>query len=392
MPKQPDNKNQSTRHHNRRSPEPGQNHALTLNGRIMVLLLVIGFIAAGCGVLIYKLYTLQIRDAEQYRVQAAEQQLSDTQIPATRGSIYSANGKLLAKSSVVWNIIANPSKCNQDYVAETSQKISELLNGSVSAEKIQEQLSKTNSQYRVIAKGIDMVTAQSIIDYANTKRITNGKAEGDPDAKYETVLSMYKESSSTREYPNGMYLSSVLGFCDDSGNGMYGLEKSYDEKLVGTPGRSISSENAWGYELANEESDTHAAINGYNLNLTIDDTIQTVLETELSNAIDDYCRKRGYGVVRQLVGHGIGTHLHEDPSIPNYHQWRRGIKLCPGMTLAIEPMINIGGYEVAWADDDWTVVTMDGSLSAHYENTVLITDGEPEILTLTEDEKRLLEG
>ena len=87
MPKQPDNKNQSTRHHNRRSPEPGQNHALTLNGRIMVFLLVIGFIAAGCGVLIYKLYTLQIRDAEQYRVQAAEQQLSDTQIPATRGSI-----------------------------------------------------------------------------------------------------------------------------------------------------------------------------------------------------------------------------------------------------------------------------------------------------------------
>lgn len=81
MPKQPDNKNKSTRHHNRRSPEPGQNHALTLNGRIMVLLLVIGFIAAGCGVLIYKLYTLQIRDAEQYRVQAAEQQLSDTQIP-----------------------------------------------------------------------------------------------------------------------------------------------------------------------------------------------------------------------------------------------------------------------------------------------------------------------
>ena len=320
MPKQPDNKNQSTRHHNRRSPEPGQNHALTLNGRIMVLLLVIGFIAAGCGVLIYKLYTLQIRDAEQYRVQAAEQQLSDTQIPATRGSIYSANGKLLAKSSVVWNIIANPSKCNQNYVAEASQKISELLNGSVSAEKIQEQLSKTNSQYRVIAKDIDMVTAQSIIDYANTKRITNGKAEGDSDAKYETVLSMYKESSSTREYPNGMYLSSVLGFCDDSGNGMYGLEKSYDEKLVGTPGRSISSENAWGYELANEESDTHAAINGYNLNLTIDDTIQTVLETELSNAIDDYdVQNRASAIVMNVntgAVLGMATAPQFDPNDP----------------------------------------------------------------------------
>ena len=221
---------------------------------------------------------------------------------------------------MVWNIIANPSKCNQDYVAEASQKISELLNGSVSAEKIQEQLSKTNSQYRVIAKGIDMVTAQSIIDYANTKRITNGKAEGDPDAKYETVLSMYKESSSTREYPNGMYLSSVLGFCDDSGNGMYGLEKSYDEKLVGTPGRSISSENAWGYELANEESDTHAAINGYNLNLTIDDTIQTVLETELSNAIDDYdVQNRASAIVMNVntgAVLGMATAPQFDPNDP----------------------------------------------------------------------------
>lgn len=102
---------------------------------------------------------------------------------------------------------------------------------------------------------------------------------------------------------------------------------------------------------------------------------------DISNAIDAYCTKRGYGVVRQLVGHGIGKQLHEEPNIPNYRQWRRGIKLQPGMTLAIEPMINAGGYEVAWGDDDWTVVTMDGSLSAHYENTILITEGAPEILT-----------
>ena len=90
-----------------------------------------------------------------------------------------------------------------------------------------------------------------------------------------------------------------------------------------------------------------------------------------------------YGIVRDLVGHGIGTHLHEDPQIPNFPQKRRGIKLMPGMTLAIEPMINLGRADVAWEDDEWTVVTMDGSLSAHYENTILITDGEPEILTLT---------
>ena len=104
---------------------------------------------------------------------------------------------------------------------------------------------------------------------------------------------------------------------------------------------------------------------------------------EISAAIGDYAESFGYGVVRDLVGHGIGTHLHEDPQIPNFRQRGRGLKLMPGMTLAIEPMINAGTREVAWMDDDWTVVTMDGSLSAQYENTILITDGEPEILSLS---------
>lgn len=103
---------------------------------------------------------------------------------------------------------------------------------------------------------------------------------------------------------------------------------------------------------------------------------------EISAAIGEYAECFGYGVVRDLVGHGIGTHLHEDPQIPNFKQRNRGMRLQAGMTLAIEPMINAGTYEVEWLDDDWTVVTKDGSLSAHYENTVLITKGEPEILTL----------
>lgn len=111
---------------------------------------------------------------------------------------------------------------------------------------------------------------------------------------------------------------------------------------------------------------------------------------QISNAINDYCESFGYGVVRDLVGHGIGSSLHEDPQIPNFRQVSRGIKLRPGMTLAIEPMVNAGRYDVDWLDDDWTVVSEDGSLSAHYENTVLITDGEPEILTLTDEERMLL--
>lgn len=107
---------------------------------------------------------------------------------------------------------------------------------------------------------------------------------------------------------------------------------------------------------------------------------------EISAAIGGYAESFGYGVVRDLCGHGIGSKLHEDPEIPNFKQFRRGIKLRPGMTLAIEPMINIGTAEVVWLDDDWTVITQDRSLSSHYENTILITDGEPEILTLTDSE------
>ena len=103
---------------------------------------------------------------------------------------------------------------------------------------------------------------------------------------------------------------------------------------------------------------------------------------DISNAIAAHAEKYGYGIVEDLVGHGIGTHLHEEPEIPNFHQHTKGIRLKPGMTLAIEPMINLGTKEVEWMDDDWTVVTADGSLSAHYENTILITEGEPEIFTL----------
>lgn len=105
---------------------------------------------------------------------------------------------------------------------------------------------------------------------------------------------------------------------------------------------------------------------------------------DISNAIAAYNESFGYGIIRDLVGHGIGTSLHEDPQIPNFHQDRRGIKLCDGMTLAIEPMVAAGGYAVNFLDDDWTVVTADRSLAAHYENTVLVTKDGPVILSLAE--------
>lgn len=103
---------------------------------------------------------------------------------------------------------------------------------------------------------------------------------------------------------------------------------------------------------------------------------------DISNAIADYAESFGYGVVQALVGHGIGKNLHEEPQVPNNRQKTRGMKLCAGMTLAIEPMINMGTFEVKFLDDGWTTLSADNSLSAHYENTVLITKDEPEILSI----------
>lgn len=103
---------------------------------------------------------------------------------------------------------------------------------------------------------------------------------------------------------------------------------------------------------------------------------------DIGHAVQAYCEERGYGVVRDFVGHGVGTKLHEDPSVPNFGREGRGIRLLPGMTLAIEPMINQGTYKVKQLNDGWTVVTADGKLSAHFEHTVAITSNGPVIMTV----------
>ena len=103
---------------------------------------------------------------------------------------------------------------------------------------------------------------------------------------------------------------------------------------------------------------------------------------DVSSTIQDYVESNGFGVVRDLVGHGVGRALHEEPEVPNFGRAGRGIRLAAGMTLAIEPMVTAGDYHVNVLDDDWTVVTHDGSLAAHYENTVVVTREGVEILTL----------
>jgi methionyl aminopeptidase len=107
--------------------------------------------------------------------------------------------------------------------------------------------------------------------------------------------------------------------------------------------------------------------------------------SDISHAIQEYVEGNGFSLVKEYVGHGVGANLHEDPEVPNYGAPGHGPRLVKGMTLAIEPMVMAGSEAIRVLDDDWTVITADGSLSAHYENTVLITDGEPEILTWAED-------
>ena len=102
---------------------------------------------------------------------------------------------------------------------------------------------------------------------------------------------------------------------------------------------------------------------------------------DISGAVEDVARPHGYGIIRQFVGHGIGTSMHEEPQVPNYRTGRRGRKLEPGLCLAIEPMFTLGRYEARVQPDDWTVVTADGSLAAHFEHSIAVTENGPEILT-----------
>lgn len=259
------------------------------------------------GVLIYQLYALQLRDAELYRTEAVTQQMQDTELPATRGSIYSANGKLLAKSNTVWNIIANPAQSQKNgattaQLQTAAEEIANLLNDGTTAESVFNILTATNSngelyEYRVVAKGVEKPVADAIIEYSMNYRT-------DPPAGEEQgyrIVVLSTEQTSTRSYPYGAFLSSVLGFCNGDGSGAYGLEKSYDDVLSGTPGRSIAETNVNGEVLANGEADVYPAIDGNNLNLTIDENVQSIVEEYLTEAMDTFSvHGRGSAIVMNV--------------------------------------------------------------------------------------------
>ena len=291
--------------------QPPRNPNLKSNVRIRTVIAVAFFTLACFGILVYQLYALQLRDAEHYRTEAVTQQLQDTELPATRGNIYSANGKLLAKSNTVWNIIADPAQSEKNGATETeirtgAEHIAELLNDGTSADDIYAKLTARNKngelyQYRVVAQNVEKPVADAIIEYSKSYR-TAPEKEGETGYRI-AVLST--EQSTTRSYPYGAFASSVIGFCnnDESGKlvGAYGLEKSYEEDLAGTPGRSIAETNVNGEILANTEADVHDAIDGNNLNLTLDENVQAIVEEYLAEAMDTFSvHGRGSAIVMNV--------------------------------------------------------------------------------------------
>lgn len=265
------------------------------------------FIIAGFGLLIYQLYALQLRDAELYRTEAVTQQMKDITLPALRGSIYSVNGKLLAKSNTVWNIVADPSSIAKSGATEAqlrtaAQGLADLLGDGTTADTVYEILTAKNAsgtpyQYRMLAKGVEKPVADAIVSYADTYRMEPEKNG----ATGKRILYLSTEQASTRSYPYGEFLASVLGFCNSDGEGAYGLEKYYNETLAGTPGRSVAETDVNGNALASGQSDLHEAIDGNDLYLTIDENVQAIVEQYLSEAMNTFTvHGRGSAIVMNV--------------------------------------------------------------------------------------------
>ena len=291
------------------------------------LFCMIAFILACYGVLVYQLYVWQVRDAESYRAEAVTQQLKDTTLPAVRGSIYSANGKLLAKSSTVWNIVVDPSSvlksgATEDQIRTAAEHIAELLDDGTTADTVYKALTASNKdtgepyQYRVVKKSVEKPAADAILAYADSYRLKDGAAvdtslqteekEDKKDGEAKTgkaarILYLTSEQAASRTYPYGEFLASVLGFCNEDGSGAYGLEKYYDETLAGTPGRSVAETDAYGDPLASGQADVHEAIDGSNLNLTIDENVQSIVEEYLTEAMSTFTvHGRGSAIVMNV--------------------------------------------------------------------------------------------
>lgn len=244
--------------------------------------LLAGAFAFGAAILIGRLAWLQIVKHDEYRIQAANQQLKDVAVTPTRGQIYDANGKVLAKSSIVWTIAADPSQISALKAEEGDERSAEERRAervrTVSADvasmlgldenEVYDKLTDSESQYEVLAKQVDKPVADQIKEYAS-----------------DNNLPITVTQDTKREYPYGAFAASVLGFMHADGYGFYGLEAYYEETLAGTPGRLVSIKNGLGAEIANDDREEYPAQDGNSLVLTLDANIQAIAEKYLENSV-----------------------------------------------------------------------------------------------------------
>lgn len=272
---------------NTNEPSNGVNRSLKVRSYVLLGL----FLVVGCGVLIWRLYTWQIVRHDEMLNAAASQQMKDMTITPQRGQIYDATGKVLAKSSIVWTITADPSQIKApslteeeldamggtetdeskaqrraDRIQTVSQDLAEIL--SMDAQEIYDKLIDSSKQYVLLAKQVDKPVADEISQYASDNK-----------------LSLIVSQDTKREYPFGAFAASVLGFMHADGYGFYGLEQYYEDVLAGTPGRLVSQRTPTGGEVANDDRVLYEAKDGDNLILTLDAEIQAIAEKYLENSV-----------------------------------------------------------------------------------------------------------
>ena len=293
------------------------------------------FVVAAAGIVTHSLYKIQIKQGATFRQYAAQQQLLDSTIQATRGEIYDTSGITLASTSVVWTIWADPSystalftSSKNDDTGEVTrtadpaalQEIStqitlRLLSGdgesldsvdtSSAAYQTQYQavydaLSKSDSAYQTLATKVNNAIKLSIEQYVTAYNKAHKKADADKGIR-KGRISISSTKSFQRDYPYGAFAAAVLGFCDADGYGTYGLEKSYESTLAGVNGRTITLRNAYGNAIADENATTYAAKDGSNLVLSLDVNIQEVAERYLNEAISaNNVENRGAAIVMNV--------------------------------------------------------------------------------------------
>ena len=291
------------------------------------------FVVAAAGIVTHSLYNIQIKQGATFRQYAAQQQLLDSTIQATRGEIYDASGITLASTSVVWTIWADPSYSTALFTSQTVEETGEavktvdettladvsrqltlrLLSGdgesldsvdTSSAEyqtqyqTVHDALAKNGSSYQVLATKVNNAVKLSIESYVSQfnkahKRATETSRKGN--------ISVGSEKSFQRNYPYGAFAAAVLGFTDADGIGTYGLEKSYQSTLAGVDGRTITQRNAYGNAIADENATTFAAKDGSNLVLSLDVNVQEIVERYLNEAIAaNTVENRGCAIVMNV--------------------------------------------------------------------------------------------